>query len=248
MYRQTPFDPKTVLLGKKVVVIGGSSGIGLEIARQARDAGADLVIVGRDAGKLERAVRTLGKGAATVVGDAHDHARLGQMFDTFQDFDHLVSLIGDTMAGGYFEVPLDVMRHVVESKFWTNLLIGRKAAPRTRDGGSITFTAGTGVRAQEASASYTANLGLAGMAEGMAYELAPRVRVNVVAPTLMDTALWSKEDRAPFEERLRAYADQTPMKRLGSPEEAAHAYLFLMQNTFMTGQFLKIDGGAMLRR
>jgi hypothetical protein len=94
------------------------------------------------------------------VGDAHDHAALEKFIADLPEFDHLVSMIGDTMAGGFLQTPLDTMRHVLHSKFWTNLLIARFSAPLVRDGGSMTFTSGSGVRAQEAAASYVANQAL----------------------------------------------------------------------------------------
>jgi NAD(P)-dependent dehydrogenase (short-subunit alcohol dehydrogenase family) len=142
------------LEAKKVVIIGGSSGIGLAIARQARAEGASLVIVGRDPAKLSHAASELGSDTQSIVGDAHDHAALEKFILALPAFDHLVSMIGDTMAGGLLQTPLDTMRHVLHSKFWTNLLIARFAAPLVRDGGSMTFTSGSGVRAQEAAASY----------------------------------------------------------------------------------------------
>lgn len=234
--------------GKVVVIIGGSSGIGLEVGIQARAQGARLVLVGRSADKVERAAAQVGAGTAALAADAHDHAMLEDLFARLPPFDHLVSLVGDTMAGGYLDAPLEVMRHVIESKFWTNLLIGRLAAARVRDGGSLVFTSGTGARAHEASASYTANAALSCMVEGMASELAPRVRVNVVAPTFMDTALWRDRDRDYVQRRKEGFAAVAALKRLGTPEETAHAYIFLMTNTFTTGQTIKVDGGVMLRK
>jgi NAD(P)-dependent dehydrogenase (short-subunit alcohol dehydrogenase family) len=242
------FDPAAQLQGKVVVIIGGSSGIGLAVGVQARAQGAILVLVGRNADKLEHAAAQVGAGTVTVVADAHDHAKLEDLFGRLPPFDHLVSLVGDTMAGGYLDAPLDVMRHVIESKFWTNLLIGRLAARRVRDGGSLVFTSGIGARAHEASASYTANAALSCMVEGMASELAPRVRVNVVAPSFMDTALWRGSDREYVARRKEGFAAVAALKRTGTPEETAQAYVFLMTNTFSTGQTLKIDGGVMLRK
>jgi NAD(P)-dependent dehydrogenase (short-subunit alcohol dehydrogenase family) len=233
---------------KKVVVIGGSSGIGLAIARQARAEGASVVIVGRDPVKVSSAASMLGGNAQGVVGDAHDHSALQEFIAALPEFDHLVSMIGDTMAGGFLHTPLDTMRHVLHSKFWTNLLIARFAAPLVRDGGSMTFTSGSGVRAQEAAASYVANQALAAMAQGLGSELGPRVRVNVVAPAFMDTALWRAKPREEIDARIRSYSQINPLGRLGTPEEVASAYIFLMLNTYTTGQVLHIDGGTMLRK
>lgn len=235
------------LAGKKVVVIGGSSGIGLAIARQARTEGASLVITGRDPAKLANAVSELGD-AQGVVGDAHDHTALEKFITDLLEFDHLVSMIGDTMAGGFLQTPLDTMRHVLNSKFWTNLLIARFAAPLIRNGGSMTFTSGSGVRAQEAAASHVANEALAAMAQGLGSELGPRVRVNVVAPAFMDTALWRAKPREEIDNRIDSYSRLNPLGRLGTPEEVASAYIFLMVNTYTTGQVLRIDGGMMLRK
>lgn len=248
MTSTSKFDPAAQLDGKVVVIIGGSSGIGLEVGVQARALGATLVLVGRNADKLEGAAARVGAGTVTLAADAHDHAKLADLFGRLPPFDHLVSLVGDTMAGGYLDAPLEVMRHVLESKFWTNLLIGRLAAARVRDGGSLVFTSGIGTRAHEASASYTANAALSCMVEGMASELAPRVRVNLVAPSFMDTALWRNADRDYVQRRKDGFGAVAALKRTGTPEETAQAYVFLMTNTFTTGQTLKIDGGVMLRK
>jgi NAD(P)-dependent dehydrogenase (short-subunit alcohol dehydrogenase family) len=237
-----------LLEGKKVVVIGGSSGIGLAIARQTRAEGASLVIVGRDPVKLSTTASTFGSDVQTIVGDAHDHVALEKFIASLPEFDHLVSMIGDTMAGGFLQTPLDKMRHVLHSKFWTNLLIARFAAPHVRDGGSMTFTSGSGVRSQEAAASYVANEALAAMAQGLGSELGPRVRVNVVAPAFMDTGLWRGKPREDIDTRIRSYSQINPLERLGTPEEVASAYIFLMVNSYTTGQVLRIDGGMMLRK
>jgi NAD(P)-dependent dehydrogenase (short-subunit alcohol dehydrogenase family) len=237
-----------LLEGKRVVVIGGSSGIGLAIGHRARAEGASLVITGRDPGKLAHAASVLGGDTQSFVGDAHDHAVLESFIAALPEFDHLVSMIGDTMAGGFLQTPIETMRHVLHSKFWTNLLIARFAAPLVRDGGSMTFTSGSGVRAQEAAASYVANEALAGMAQGLGSELGPGVRVNVVAPAFMDTALWRAKPREDVEARIESYARINPLRRLGTPEEVASAYVFLMANTYITGQVLCIDGGMMLRK
>jgi NAD(P)-dependent dehydrogenase (short-subunit alcohol dehydrogenase family) len=164
------------------------------------------------------------------------------------EFDHLVTMIGDTMAGGLLQTPLEAMRHVLHSKFWTNLLIARFAAPLVREGGSMTFTSGSGVRAQEAAASFVANQALAAMVQGLGSELGARVRANVVAPAFIDTALWRAKPREEIDARIRSYTQTNPLGRLGTPEEVASAYIFLMVNTYITGQVLQIDGGMMLRK
>jgi hypothetical protein len=109
----------------------------------------------------------------TAVLDAHEDMALENFFSRLEVADHLVSMVGDSMSGGFLTTTPETMRHVLHSKFWTNWLIGKHAASKLRDGGSITFTAGTGGRAQEISASYVANLGLSALVEGLASEPAP---------------------------------------------------------------------------
>ena len=235
------------LNGKTVVVVGGSSGIGLEVALQARAAGAAIVLIGRTPDKLASACKQI-EGALGFQGDAHDHAAFEKVMDGLPPFDHLAALIGDTMAGGFLSSPIPVMQHVLFSKFWTNLAIARLAARQIRDGGSIVLTSGSGVRAHEACASYTANLGIEAMVQGLASELGPRVRVNGVAPSFMDTALWRNKTREELDARIRSFSQLAPMGRIASVQDVAEAYIFLMTNPFTTGQMLNIDGGIMLRK
>jgi NAD(P)-dependent dehydrogenase (short-subunit alcohol dehydrogenase family) len=233
-----------------VVVIGGSSGIGHEVARQSSAEGAQLIIAGRDQAKLAGAAERLGGAVATAVLDAHDETAVEGFFSELEAVDHVVSMVGDSMAGGFLSTSPETMRHVLHSKFWTNWMIGRHAAAKLRDRGSITFTAGTGGRAQDISASYVANLGVGALVQGLAAELAPRIRVNAVAPTFMGTgtAFWKDVSIDDLETMQATFAESVPLQRLGMVEEVASAYVHLMTNGFITGQVLAVDGGVMLRK
>lgn len=233
-----------------IVVIGGSSGIGYEVARQTHAQGAQLIILGRNPAKLHTAAEQLGGEVKTVVLDAHDDTALERFFSQLETVDHLVSMVGDSMSGGFLTTSPETMRHVLHSKFWTNWLIGKHAASKLRDGGSITFTAGTGGRAQDISASYVANLGLRALVEGLASELAPRIRVNAVAPTFMGTGtqFWKDVPVGELEKAQTAFAEGVPLSRVGTVEEVASTYVHLMTNGFITGQVLSVDGGVMLRK
>jgi NAD(P)-dependent dehydrogenase (short-subunit alcohol dehydrogenase family) len=115
----------------------GSSGIGLEVARQARAHGERVMIVRRDRAKLAAAAEQVGKPGTTLFAlDAHDEVALEHFFAEVDAFDHLVSMVGDSMAGGFLTTTPETMRHVLHSKFWSNWMIGRYAAPRVREGGS----------------------------------------------------------------------------------------------------------------
>lgn len=233
------------LAGRTVLVIGGSSGIGAEVARRAAAAGAHLVLTGRDDAKLAAAATHVGADRAEAF-DAHDEPALTRFFDRIEEVDHVVSMIGDSMSGGFLDTTPDTMRHVLASKFATNWAIARLAAGRIRDGGSMTFTAGTGGRPHDTSATSVANLGIQAMVQGLAVEVAPAVRVNAVAPTFMDTPFWRGLSRERFEAIRAGVVARVPLRRLGTVEEVADAYLFLMTATFVTGQLLAVDGGVSL--
>lgn len=239
------------LKDKHLVVIGGSSGIGLNVALQASSEGASITLVGRNTERLDEAKSMLkAKGAnvlATLSIDAHDHDALRRQFPLISPFDHLVSMVGDAMGGGFLEANMQLIEKVIHSKFLTNVLIGKLAAEKVREGGSITFTAGTGGRAQHACASYVGNQGIVSLTQGLAAEMAPRVRVNCVAPTWTVTPFWRHQTAEQVEQTRQHFADIIPLGRTAEISELASAYLFLLKNEFITGQQIAVDGGVMLR-
>jgi NAD(P)-dependent dehydrogenase (short-subunit alcohol dehydrogenase family) len=236
--------------GQAVVVIGGSSGSGLEIARQVSARGATLSIMGRDQAKLGSAAEQLDGSVTTIALDAHDESALAGALSSLEAVDHIVSMNGDSMAGGFLTTEPETMRHVLHSKFWTNWMIARHAAPKIRDRGSLTFTSGTGGRPHEISASYVANLGIRALVEGLAAELAPRARVNAVAPTFMGraTSFWRDVPADELRTGETGFLETVPLRRLATPDHVASAYLHLMTNDFITGQVLAVDAGVMLRK
>lgn len=237
------------LNGTTVLVIGGSSGIGFRVAQFAQQRGARLLLGARNHERLGRAVEILREAGGEVESlpvDAHSEQSLRAFFEKVSAIDHLVSLIGEPMGGGFLSAGLEEIRHTIESKFFANVLIARLAAPKLREGASMTFTSGTGGRAQDAAGSYVGNLAVKALVEGLGVELAPRARANAVAPTWTETPLW---DPVPVHERAatRKYFEKTiPLHRLATLDELASAYIFLMENSFVTGQQLAVDGGITL--
>ncbi len=234
------------LASRTVVVIGGSSGIGAQIAQQTASLGADLIITGRDQARLTAAAERIGARRAVRL-DAHDDDAIEAFFANLEPVDHLASMVGDSMAGGFLTTTPTTMRHVLDSKFWANWTIARHAANTMNPGGSITFTAGTGGRPHEISASYVANLALGALVEGLAVELAPDVRANAIAPSFMDTAFWRDVPQAELQATKEQFVTRVPLSRLGTVPEVAEAYVHLMTNGFVTGQVLAVDGGVMLQ-
>lgn len=239
----------SVLNGKTLAIVGGSSGIGLRVAELAAQEGAQLVLLGRNPERLKSAKHLLSQQTphvSAVQVDAHDHAALEEVFASLPAFDHLVSMVGDVMGGGFIGADMKVIRHVIESKFFTNVRIGQLAAEKIREGGSLVFTSGTGGRAQHACASYIGNLGINALVEGLAAELAPRARVNAVAPTWTLTPFWRDVAKEQIAETKQHFETSIPLRRLASIDEIARTYLFLMSNGFITGQRIAVDGGIML--
>jgi NAD(P)-dependent dehydrogenase (short-subunit alcohol dehydrogenase family) len=232
------------LNGHTVAVIGGSSGIGFETARLAGALGAEVIITGRHETKLRDAAQRLAARSAAL--DAHDEGQLAAFLEQLDGVDHLVSTIGDSMSGGFMTTTAKTMQHILMSKFLTNWIIARDAAPRLNRPGTITLTAGTGGRPHDISATYVANLGIGALVQGLAVELAPGIRVNAVAPTFMNTPFWKHMTRTEFDTAAAQFANETPLRRLGTVTEVASTFIHLITNGFITGQVIAVDGGVML--
>jgi NAD(P)-dependent dehydrogenase (short-subunit alcohol dehydrogenase family) len=245
----TPFIPETSSIeGKRAMIIGGSSGVGRALAEKLSVLGAGLVLVGRDADKLAGVADRLDGVVIAVARDAHEAGAAEELLTEVGEVDHLVSMVGDSMSGGFLDTPPETVRHVLHSKLLTNWEIARAAAPRIGEGGSITFTSGTGGRPHEVSATYVANLGIAALVQGLAVELAPRARVNAVAPTFMGhgTSFWRAVPDGELDGIEDDFVAAVPLGRLATAEEVATAYLHLIANPYVTGQVIAVDGGVML--
>ncbi|XBS71743.1 SDR family oxidoreductase [Acerihabitans sp. KWT182] len=235
------------LEGKTVLVIGGSSGIGQAVSRKAARLGARLLLVARDSAKLESAateLRRQGAQVTTQAMDAADPQALARFCAAAEDIDHAISMVGGAMGGGFLANSEEAVRQAIEEKFFAALRIARAIAPKLHEGGSLTLTSGAGGRPHSASGAIVGNAAIRTLAEGLAVELAPRIRVNAVAPTWMDTPLWRNVPREQTEQ-TRAYFNKTiPLGRTATTDEVADAYLFAMTCTFLTGHTLVIDGGG----
>ncbi|MES2939358.1 MAG: SDR family oxidoreductase [Pseudomonadota bacterium] len=231
-----------------VVVIGASSGVGLETAKRAAAAGARVIAASRNADTLQAALRGLpGKLEAHAV-DAGEAADLARFFRAVGAFDHLVlTLSGGEGAGPFESLDLQALRRGFEAKFWPQLAAAQCSLPFLRADGSITFVTAISARIARPGTTGLAaiNGALEAMVGGLARELAPR-RVNAVSPGVIDTPWW---DRLPADAKAAMFAEQRdtlPVGRVGRPDDVAHAIQFLMGNAFTTGTVLACDGGLHL--
>lgn len=236
------------LTGQRILIMGGSSGIGLATACMLVEMGGEVTITGRDQHKLATAVERLGERAHGSVVDATSIPQLRTFFREYGAFDHLVIAVsGAAGAGAFPTLDLQHLHQGFETKFWPQVAIAQIALETLQQNGSITFiTAGSSRKALPETAGLAAiNGALDAMVPTLAVELRPR-RVNAVSPGVIATPWW---DRVP--ERFRndffeQSAAKAPVGRVGQPEDVAQAIVFLIQNTFVTGSILDCDGGARL--
>lgn len=236
------------LQGQRVVVIGGSSGMGLATAKAAAEAGAEVVIASRSQGKLDAASDAIPGRAEAHALDFTDEAAVRGFFEALGEFDHLVLVGAGAPAWGEFlEVDCAALRGAFETKFWGHFHCARNAVPRLREGGSIVFVIGGAARSAIPGTSGVAavNGAIMAMANTLARELAP-LRVNTVSPGLVDTPAYDwmgEQEKQAFFGRM---GGDLPVGRVGAPEEVAEAVLFLLGNGFATGALLDVDGGGRL--
>ena len=234
--------------GKNIVIIGGSSGMGLATAAAAATAGAVVTIASSDQSRLDTALAALPAGCAGAVIDTRSETSVAEALDRIGELDHLVYTAGDRVTPRPLtEVTPEEARQLFEVRFWGAVTAVKHAAPRIRPGGSIVLTSGTiGVRPSPGAALAAGSAAaIEGLTRGLAVELAP-VRVNAVRPGAIRTPLW---DPVPEERRtalFAALAERTLAKTVGEPQQIAAAHLYLMDNRFVTGTVLTVDGGAIL--
>lgn len=235
------------LAGQTVVVIGGSAGIGLETARQARVEGADVVLAARNPERLERAALELGA-QSTAAFDVNDAAALERFFDDLPTpIDHVMA----TGPGPHYKPPLEMgteeARDALGGHMLLELAVARNAGGRVRPGGSLLFIGGTaGRRIRPGGAIVSAvTAGMPALTASLALELAP-VRVNLIAPGFVDTPLSASLLGDDLDRRREELRSTLPIGRVVGPADVAALAVHLMINTAITGATYDIDGGQQL--
>lgn len=234
------------LRGKRVVVIGGASGIGFAVAGHAQAEGAEVVIASSSEAKVATAA-SLVPGATGRVVDLRDEASVSAFFAALGALDHLAITAGDwgmTWFAPARDVDLASARDGLEVRFWGVLAAVKHATRVIAKDGSITLTGGLLTHRPLKGAPLLTALGgtVESLARGLAVDLAP-VRVNAVSPGLVLTE--HVRTSMPVE-HIDAMVAGQPIPRAATPAEAARAYVYLMQNGYATGQVLPVDGGALL--
>jgi NAD(P)-dependent dehydrogenase (short-subunit alcohol dehydrogenase family) len=242
----SPVQREQDLLGRTVVVIGGSSGIGLETARLARTRGADIILTARNPDRLHRAGLELG--ASIAAFDATDFGRLGQFFDALPaPIDHLLVTGPGPSYAPLAEFDLDAARRDLDAHLLLPLLVARHAASKVQPGGTLLFMGGTPGRRAAAGRAFIGALtaALPAMIKSLALDVAP-VRVNVIAAGFVDTPLSASLLGDRINERREQLRTTLPIGRVVGPADVAALAVHLMTNTAVTGATFDIDGGQQL--
>jgi NAD(P)-dependent dehydrogenase (short-subunit alcohol dehydrogenase family) len=232
------------LAGQTVVVIGGSSGIGLETARRARAEGADVVITGRNPDRLSQAAAEVGA-QSTAAFDATDAAALQRFFQGLPaPIDHVMVTAGGPTYGSLLEMDAAQVREAMSDRITLGLEVARSAAGKMRPGGTLLLMGSTGARRIGhgngiASAAFAA---LSPFVSALALELAP-VRVNLIAAGFVDTPLSASLLGDGLEERRNELRTTLPIGRVVGPADVAALAAHIMSNTALTGATYDIDGG-----
>ncbi|NUR85734.1 MAG: SDR family oxidoreductase [Nonomuraea sp.] len=239
----------SALAGQTVVIVGGSSGIGLAAGALLAGIGARAVLVGRDKDRLDAAVSTV-RQAIGVAANVTDEEALAGIFDQAGEVHHvLVTAGGVSGAGTVAQATAEDLMTAYRDRVWGAFAVARTAATRLPAGGSITLTSGTMLaRPQPGMAGPLAAVGgVETLTRALAVELAPeRLRVNAVRYGAFDTPLLRGMAGLDTDEAVARAGATTPLGRYGTAEEAAASTLFLMSNPYMTGQVITIDGGQSL--
>ncbi len=231
---------------QSVLIIGRPSGIAGAIVTAARDAGAEVVIAGRDRAPLD-AVYANDADVTTEVVDLTDEASIAALAERLGTVDHIVSTASARARGRLADLDRDAIRLSFDTKVIGPLMLAKHFAPRMNQHGSILIFAGVasakiavgtmGVAITNASAEV--------LARSLALELAP-IRVNAISPGVIDTGAWDAFGEEGKADYFAHISSSNPAGRIGAVEDVASGVIFALTNTFLTGTTLHIDGGEPL--
>lgn len=238
--------PRSELEGQTVVVIGGSSGIGLQTARRAHHEGAKVVLTGRDHQRLLGAARDVDvPSARTSAFDATDPRQLEQFFNELSGpIDHVMLTAGTSYYSPLRDMEFEHVQRAFDEHLLLTLRVARGVAELIRPGGTLLYMTGTGARRPGMGLSIAAIFAAAlpALTANLALEMAP-VRVNLIAAGFVDTPLSASVLGNDLQKRRDELAATLPIRRVVGPADVAALAVHLMTNTAVTGATYDIDGG-----
>jgi NAD(P)-dependent dehydrogenase (short-subunit alcohol dehydrogenase family) len=236
------------LQDKRVVVIGGTAGLGLATAHAVVEAGGQVVVVSSQESRVSEVVAELPSGSRGETVDVREEKEVEALFDRIGPFDHLVYTAGEPMTPApVLETDMSAVRQFFEIRFWGAYASVKYGAPHIRPRGSIVLSSGgASQRPGPGWAAAASALGaMEALGRALAVELAP-IRVNVVRPGMVRTDMWRAYPDEAIEEMFRATGRALPVGRVGESADVARTYVHLLEQEYATGSIVTVDGGALL--
>jgi NAD(P)-dependent dehydrogenase (short-subunit alcohol dehydrogenase family) len=236
------------LNGKRVLILGGTSGIGLDVAKAVAAAGAQAIVASSTPDRVAQALQALPSGAEAHAVDLLDEAAVRRLFDAVGPFDHLVYTAGEPLhLTPLTDLSIADAKRFFELRYWGAVAAAKRGHKQIRLGGSIVFTSGVAGARPGPGWSIAASIctAMEGLTRALALELAP-LRVNIVSPGVVKSPLWRGMDAAAREALYAGEARRLPVGHVAETQEIALGYLYLMQQTSVSGQTLQIEGGGLL--
>lgn len=236
------------LNGKKVILLGASSGIGLATAKAAAAEGANITIVSSNQQRIDKALTELPTGSKGYSVDLSKEENIKSFFEGIGNFDHLVYTAGENLTlNTIYNTDIEQARSFFNIRFWSTFATVKYAAANLNPGGSINLT--SGIASMRPGKGWSVASAICGAMEGfvraMAVELAP-IRVNSVVPGVIQTNLWSSMSQPDRDALYRSVANTIPVQRAGEAGDVALTFIYLMKQQFGTGQNIVVDGGTVL--
>jgi NAD(P)-dependent dehydrogenase (short-subunit alcohol dehydrogenase family) len=239
---------KTALTGKRIILLGGSSGLGLATAIAAAAEGAKVVIVSGNQQRINEALTRLPAGSEGYAVDLSNEQNIKNFFEQAGNFDHLVYTAGENLTlHKISDLKLEEAHSFFNLRYWGVIAAIKYGVPYINKGGSINLTGGIASPRPNTGWGMAASIcaAMEGFTRAMAVELAP-IRVNQVSPGVIRTNLWNSMSAEDRENLYTSVGDALLLKRVGEAEDIAQTFLYMMKQQFATGQVLTVDGGAVL--
>jgi len=243
------------LRGTKIVVVGGTAGIGYGAAEAFVAAGAIVTVISSSQANVDKAVKDLNSSNVTgLLGNVREEEQFVKLLQSLAPVDHIVfSGVDKIIRGNLGDLSLDDAKYLFGVKFWGSVVIGKAVAKYDiiKSGGSLTLTSGTaGLKpGKGASVGGALNGAVLSLTKGLAGDLAAKkIRVNTVVPGIVETGLWEKlgKTKAEKAEILANATKNLPVGFVATPKDIAEAYLYTVRADYATGTLVIIDGGGLL--
>jgi NAD(P)-dependent dehydrogenase (short-subunit alcohol dehydrogenase family) len=233
---------------QRIVILGGTSGIGLATAERAAAEGATVIVASSSADRIDAALDRLPASAEGYTVNVRHEEEIRDLFNRLGSFDHLAFTAGEALQiGAIADTDLDAARRALDVRVWGAYAAAKYAVPHLRPGGSVVLSSGIAGTRPEPNWSVAASIcgALDALTRALAVELAP-IRVNAVAPGVVRSDLWrdlSEADRSAMYDSL---SEALPVGRIGEVSDIAETFLYLMRNGYSSGTIITVDGGSVL--